>query len=177
MRLYCDCIPTTKKVSDCIPTVIMPGLYSDCNCPILNTVGILYQNSIVVQLYIMYKVHKEQCEDGSWPTRPVCSDVTSYPHILGKWVMEQLQPVAQCQPSYFKDTFELRRCLMIWSSHPMPNSSLQMPYRCTPTLKRSQPFWKYPSICGPISPLLTSHMTPTHLLPPLKLSLGTITSS
>ena len=49
MRLYCDCIPTTKKVSDCIPTVIMPGLYSDCNCPILNTVGILYQNSIVVK--------------------------------------------------------------------------------------------------------------------------------
>jgi hypothetical protein len=48
MRLYCDCTPTTKKVSDCIPTVIMPGLYSDCNCPILNTVGILYQNSIVV---------------------------------------------------------------------------------------------------------------------------------
>ena len=48
MRLYCDCIPTTKKVSDCIPTVIMPGLYSDCNCPILNTVGILYQNSIIV---------------------------------------------------------------------------------------------------------------------------------
>ena len=48
MRLYSDCIPMTKKVSDCIPTVIMPGLYSDCNCPILNTVGILYQNSIVV---------------------------------------------------------------------------------------------------------------------------------
>jgi len=49
MRLYCDCIPTTKKVSDCILTVIMPGLYSDCNCPVLNTVGILYQNSIVVK--------------------------------------------------------------------------------------------------------------------------------
>jgi hypothetical protein len=49
MRLYCDCIRTTEKVSDCIPTVIMPGLYSDCNCPILNTVGILYQNSIVVR--------------------------------------------------------------------------------------------------------------------------------
>jgi hypothetical protein len=26
----------------------MPGLYSDCNCPILNTVRILYQNLIVV---------------------------------------------------------------------------------------------------------------------------------
>jgi hypothetical protein len=54
MQLYCDCIPTTKKVSDCIPTVIMPGLYSDCNCPILNTVGILYQNSIVVTRGAVY---------------------------------------------------------------------------------------------------------------------------
>lgn len=55
MRLYCDCIPTTKKVSDCIPTVIMPGLYSDCNCPILNTVGILYQNLIVVETISNFK--------------------------------------------------------------------------------------------------------------------------
>jgi hypothetical protein len=63
------------------------------------------------QFYIMYKIHKEQREDGSWPTRAVCSDVTSYPHILGKWVLEQLQPVAQCQPSYFKDSFELKKML------------------------------------------------------------------
>jgi hypothetical protein len=63
------------------------------------------------QFYIMYKVHKEQREDASWPTRLVCSDVTSYSHILGKWVMERLQPVAQCQPSYFKDTFELKKML------------------------------------------------------------------
>jgi hypothetical protein len=67
--------------------------------------------SPISQFYIIYKIHKKQGEDGSWPTRPVCSDVTSYPHILGKWVMEQLQPVAQCQPSYFKDTFELKKML------------------------------------------------------------------
>jgi len=63
------------------------------------------------QFYILYKIHKGARDDGSWPTRPVCSDVTSYPHILGKYVMEQLQPVAQTQPSYFKDTFELKKLL------------------------------------------------------------------
>ena len=52
----CDCITTGKKVSDCIPTVIMPGLYSDCNCPILNTVGILYQNSIIVKALTKVRV-------------------------------------------------------------------------------------------------------------------------
>jgi hypothetical protein len=54
------------------------------------------------QFYILYKIHKGAQDDGSWPTRPVCSDVTSYPHILEKYVMEQLQPVAQAQPSYSK---------------------------------------------------------------------------
>ena len=62
------------------------------------------------QFYILYKIHKGM-KDGRWPTRPVCSDVSSFPHGLGKWVTEQLQPVAQAQPSYFKDTFELKDLL------------------------------------------------------------------
>ena len=37
------------------------------------------------QFYIMYKIHKGM-KNGRWPTRPVCSDVTSLPHGLGKWV-------------------------------------------------------------------------------------------
>jgi hypothetical protein len=37
----------------------MPGLYSDCNCPILNTVGILYQNSIVVYLLFSRRILDE----------------------------------------------------------------------------------------------------------------------
>eukprot|EP00956_Cyclotella_meneghiniana_P041398 scaffold225497_cov68-Cyclotella_meneghiniana.AAC.2 len=35
------------------------------------------------QFYIMYKIHKGIGENGRWPTRPVCSDVTSIPHALG----------------------------------------------------------------------------------------------
>ncbi|KAL7512988.1 hypothetical protein ACHAXN_010075 [Cyclotella atomus] len=65
---------------------------------------------------------------------------------------------------------------MILSSHPMPDSSRQMPSPCTPTLRQSQPFWKYLSICSLTSPLLITHTTLTHLLLPLKSSSGTITS-
>eukprot|EP00956_Cyclotella_meneghiniana_P043610 scaffold279545_cov103-Cyclotella_meneghiniana.AAC.1 len=41
-------------------------------------------NSPFGQFYILYKIHKGM-KDGAWPTRPVCSDVTSVPHGLGKW--------------------------------------------------------------------------------------------
>jgi hypothetical protein len=63
------------------------------------------------QFYIMYKIHMGMRDDGTWPTRPVCSDVSSIPHGLGKWVTEKLQPVAQAQPSYFKDTFAIKDML------------------------------------------------------------------
>lgn len=63
------------------------------------------------QFYIMYKIHKELEDDGRWPTRPVCSDVTSLPHGLGKWVTEKLHPIQQAQDSYFKDSFELKKLL------------------------------------------------------------------
>lgn len=59
------------------------------------------------QFYIMYKIHKGM-KEGRWPTRPVCSDVSSMPHGLGKWVTEKLQPIAEKQPSYFKDSFALK---------------------------------------------------------------------
>jgi hypothetical protein len=41
------------------------------------------------QFYILYKIHKDKKND-CWTTRPVCSDVTSLPHALGKWVNEML---------------------------------------------------------------------------------------
>ena len=62
------------------------------------------------QFYLLYKIHKGK-KNGRWPTRPVCSDVSSVSHGLGKWVTEQLQPVARAQKSYFKDTFVLKALL------------------------------------------------------------------
>ena len=62
------------------------------------------------QFYILYKIHKGK-KNGKWPTRPVCSDVSSVPHGLGKWVTEQLMPIAAAQASYFKDSFELKELL------------------------------------------------------------------
>ena len=50
-------------------------------------------------------------KDGSWPTRPVCSDVSSLPHGLGKWITEMLLPVASAQKSFFQDSFELKELL------------------------------------------------------------------
>eukprot|EP00956_Cyclotella_meneghiniana_P007748 scaffold10339_cov41-Cyclotella_meneghiniana.AAC.4 len=35
------------------------------------------------QFYALFKIHKGM-KDGAWPTRPVCSDVTSLAHGLGK---------------------------------------------------------------------------------------------
>jgi hypothetical protein len=63
------------------------------------------------QFYILYKIHKG-LKHGRWPTRPVCSDVSSIPHSLGKWITEQLLPVAQAQPSYFRDSFALKELLL-----------------------------------------------------------------
>lgn len=62
------------------------------------------------QFYALYKIHKGM-KNGAWPTRPVCSDVTSLTHGLGKWVNEQLVPAARKMKSYFKDSFALKRRL------------------------------------------------------------------
>jgi hypothetical protein len=62
------------------------------------------------QFYTLYKIHKGK-KNGRWPTRPVCSDVSSIPHGLGKWVTEQLLPIAHAQDSFFRDSFDLKNLL------------------------------------------------------------------
>jgi hypothetical protein len=62
------------------------------------------------QFYVTYKIHKPMV-NGRYTTRPVCSDVTSLPHGLGKWVDQQLQPIARAQPSFFQDSYSLRQSL------------------------------------------------------------------
>ena len=62
------------------------------------------------KFYTMYKIHKPRTSTG-FPTRPVCSDVSSLPHGLGKWVDTQLQPIARAQPSFFQDTYSLKHLL------------------------------------------------------------------
>eukprot|EP00804_Cyclotella_cryptica_P017525 CCRYP_006707-RA/>CCRYP_006707-RA protein AED:0.37 eAED:0.37 QI:0/-1/0/1/-1/1/1/0/143 len=58
------------------------------------------------QFYITYKIHKGQTNN-RWPTRPVCSDVSSLEHMLGKYITEILEAIAQHQTSYFRDTYAL----------------------------------------------------------------------
>ena len=56
--------------------------------------------------YLLYKIHKTPIK-----TRPVVSDCASVTHSLGKWVDVMLQPFAQDLPSFFKDSFELKKTL------------------------------------------------------------------
>ena len=45
-------------------------------------------SSAFMQFYVTCKLHKPQKEPTDpYPTHPVCSDVTSYPHALGKWIV------------------------------------------------------------------------------------------
>ncbi|KAL3772001.1 hypothetical protein ACHAWO_008173 [Cyclotella atomus] len=62
------------------------------------------------QFYILYKIHKGM-KNGRWPTRPVCSDVSSLTHGLGKCINEMLTPIQKAQRSYFQDSFELKKML------------------------------------------------------------------
>ncbi len=73
------------------------------------------------QFYGTYKIHKGQ-KDNRWPTRLVCSDVSSITYGLGKWVDQMLQPIAAAQHSYLKDSFALKE--MIWKLHLPPNALL-----------------------------------------------------
>lgn len=59
------------------------------------------------QFYILYKIHKGM-KKGCWPTRPVCPDVSSLSHGLGKWVSEMFIPIQKAQPSSLQDSFALK---------------------------------------------------------------------
>ena len=56
--------------------------------------------------YLLYKIHKLDSLDGVdvIPTRPICSSSGSINHPLGAYVNEQLQQVAQAQPSFFPNS-------------------------------------------------------------------------
>ena len=74
------------------------------------------------QFCVMYKIHKGIGKNSRWPTRPACSDVTSIPHALGKWVTKMLMPIVKAQSSYFKDSFVLKDLLD--NLHLPPNARL-----------------------------------------------------
>ncbi|KAL7531342.1 hypothetical protein ACHAXR_003988, partial [Thalassiosira sp. AJA248-18] len=59
--------------------------------------------------YLLYKIHKLPSLDevDICPTRPVCSSCGSVDHPLGAWVNLQIQPVAQAQPSFIKNSASL----------------------------------------------------------------------
>jgi hypothetical protein len=52
--------------------------------------------------YIIAKVHKNP-----WKPRPIVSYCGSYLHGLGKWLDQQLQPIAKKMPSYISSSFDL----------------------------------------------------------------------
>jgi hypothetical protein len=52
--------------------------------------------------YITAKVHKNP-----WKPRPIVSYCGSYLHGLGKWLDQQLQPIAKKMPSYISSSFDL----------------------------------------------------------------------
>jgi hypothetical protein len=54
--------------------------------------------------YLLSKLHKSP-----FSTRPICSDCTSLPHSVGKWVDRQLQPIVKTQHTYFKNSFDLKQ--------------------------------------------------------------------
>ena len=60
--------------------------------------------------------------------------MTSLPHALGKWVTEALIPIQQVQPSYFKDSFELKAILDTLKFHP------------TALLFTAHAYWMYTNI-------------------------------
>ena len=56
--------------------------------------------------YLLYKLHKSPIK-----TRPVSSQCGSVSFSVGQWVDAQLQPIAQSFPSYFRDSFLLKKQL------------------------------------------------------------------
>ena len=56
--------------------------------------------------YLLYNLHKSPIK-----TRPVSSQCSSVSFSVGQWVDAQLQPIAQSFPSYFRDSFVLKKQL------------------------------------------------------------------
>jgi len=52
------------------------------------------------QFYLLYKIHKGK-KNGRWPTRPVCSDVSSVSHGLGITVCKEVSPVTRKRHDHF----------------------------------------------------------------------------
>lgn len=63
--------------------------------------------------YLLYKIHKLDSLDGVdvIPTRPICSSSGSIDHAIGAYVNEQLQGIAQAQPSFFPNSQALLKDL------------------------------------------------------------------
>ncbi len=91
IRHWCD------KHQDCIPSTFTEFIRNKLSSALEDPFG---------YFYLMYKIHKNPTS-----TRPVCSDCSSLINPLGKLVDILLQPVAQGQPSYFKNSFELKQIL------------------------------------------------------------------
>ena len=99
------------------------------------------------QFYILYKIHKGR-KDGRWPTRPVCSDVSSLPHGLGKWITEMILPVAKSQPSYFQDSFALKSLL----------DDLQLPWNALFFTSDAKSMYTYIKTTAAL-PLISAYLT------------------
>ena len=64
--------------------------------------------------YLTFKIHKTHISMG-----PVCSNLASLlPDSLGQWVDLVLQPVVTSQPTYFKDSFAVKRELNTLATTP-----------------------------------------------------------
>ena len=63
--------------------------------------------------YLLYKIHKLDSLDGVdvIPTRPICSSSGSIDHPIGAYVNQELQAVAQAQPSFFSNSQALLKDL------------------------------------------------------------------
>ena len=64
----------------------------------------------------MPKVHKPG--PNGKHTKTVSSDCAKFPHLLGMWVDEILQPIAQSQPAYFPNAFGLKKKFKMYKAEP-----------------------------------------------------------
>ena len=90
------------------------------------------------QFYVTYKIHKGM-KNNKWPTRPVCSNVSSLPHGLGTWVEQMLQSVTPTEPTYLKNSYRLKNNIHPLHRPPVPSYSPAMLNLCTHASQPSPP--------------------------------------